>query len=172
MAHAKSLRVIGQSVESARIVTFELEKYGAQYMLWSEAVTEASERFLRHLLGDSNGASDHASCRSSKRVFVFSPADILRLDAQAQKQRRNQSFAAAPSDKLISHGLRVLGDQLDRLQANAFRIDWMRGSVLVDYQRLDGARNFRTFTFAEIRELDLQPKLRRSSLYLFPGVNS
>ncbi len=171
MSHGKSLRVIGQSLESVSIETFELEKYGSSYMLWSDAVNEASESFLRSLL---NGAADVAAegrHHSPKRVFAFSPADISRLDAQGQRQRRNHSSSGTPRQKFISHGLRVLGEHLDRMQASAFRIEWSAALVVVDHQRADGIRNSRKFTFEEIRRLDLQPKLRRSSLYLFPPVD-
>ena len=171
MSHGKSLRVIGQSLECVCIATFELEKYGPPYMLWSDSLNEASESFLRSLL---NGADDLAvdgRNRSPKRVFAFSLADISRLDAQAQRQRRHHSSSATPLQKFISHGLRVLGEHLDRMQASAFRVEWSSDFVVVDHQRADGTRNSRKFTFEEIRRLDLQPKLRRSSLYLFPPVD-
>jgi hypothetical protein len=171
MSHAKSLRVVGQCLEYAQIAIFELEKYGPQYMLWSDTVNEAGEKALRSLLNDRLDFSNETRQVSPKRVFVFSPADISRLDAQAQRQRKNRSAQAMPHYKIVSHGLRILGDHLDRIQANAFRIEWLSGSVIMDHQRLDGARNFKRFTFEEIHRLDLQPRLRRSSLYLFPPVH-
>jgi hypothetical protein len=170
MSHAKSLRVIGQSLEAARIATFELEKYGPQYMVWSDSVTKTDERILRNALGHNNVGSQDARHSTANRVFCFSPADISRLDAQAQKLRRNQSFSAPPASKLLSHGLRSLGDHFDRLQVNAFRIEWTVGSVTVDYQRVDGRRNCRTFSAEEMQHLCAHPRLRRSSLYLFPPL--
>ena len=171
MSHAKSLRVIGQCLEYAQIATFELEKYGPQYMLWSDTVNEAGETAVRHLLNDRLDFANETRHHSPKRVFVFSQADIARLDAQAQRQRKNRSTQAMPLNKIVSHGLRILGEHLDRIQASAFRIEWLSGSVIMDHQRLDGTRNFKRFTFEEIHRLDLQPRLRRSSLYLFPPVH-
>ena len=171
MSHAKSLRVIGQCLEYAQVATFELEKYGPQYMLWSDTVTDTSERALRNLLNDRIDHSGDNRHHSPKRVFVFSPADISRLDAQAQRQRKNRSLQPMPPYKIVSHGLRILGEHLDRIQATAFRIEWLSGCVIMDHQRLDGVRNFKRYTFEEIHRLDLQPRLRRSSLYLFPPVH-
>jgi hypothetical protein len=91
MSHAKSLRVIGQALEAAQIATFELEKYSPQYMIWTVSVSEAGQRILRNALRHDKVTPQEVRARAN-HVFCFSPADILRLDAQAQKQRRNQSF--------------------------------------------------------------------------------
>jgi hypothetical protein len=165
MSHAKSLRVIGLSLEAARIATFELEKYGPQYMVWSDSVTKADEWILRNALRENNVVSQDARHSTANRVFCFSPADISRLDSQAQKQRRNQSFSAAPVSKLLSDCLRTLGDHFDRLQVHAFRIEWTVRSVTVDYQRVDGQRNCRTFTAEELQHLCAHPRLLRSRPY-------
>jgi hypothetical protein len=166
MSHAKSLRVIGQSLEAARISTFELEKYGPQYMLWTDSVTEAGEAILRNALRNKDASQD----ARHPRVFCFGPADISRLDAQAQKQRRNQSPSATPTEKLLSHGLRTLGDHFDRMQVNGFRVEWTLGSVRIHYQRVNGPINYKTFTVEELRELCAHSSLRRSGLYLFPDA--
>lgn len=170
MSHAKSLRVIGQAVEAARIATFEVEKYGPQYMVWSDSVTEAGEWILRNALGDNVMAQDTRH-RTANRVFCFDPADISRLDAQAQKKRRNNSFSDTPASRSCSHALRSLGDHLDRMQVNAFRIEWTVGAVILDYQRVGGQRHCRTFTPEEVHELCFHPRLRRSGHNLFPKLD-
>jgi hypothetical protein len=169
MSHARSLRVIGQSLETARVLTFELEKYGPQYMIWTDSITAAGEALLRNALMRNNAASQEARHAQPNRVFCFSSADILRLDAQAQKQRRNQSLSGTPPHKLLSHGLRTLGDHFDRMQVNAFRIEWTLGSVSIHYQRVNGPAHTKKFTIEEVRQLCAQPSLRRSGLYLFPA---
>jgi hypothetical protein len=172
MSHARSLRVIGQSLEAARILTFELEKYGPQYMIWTDSVTEAGEAILRNVLGHNKAAPQDTRRHQANRLFCFSPGDISRLDAQAQKQRRTQSRSATPTVKLLSHGLRTLGDHFDRMQVNAFRIEWTLGSVSIHYQRVNGPLNYKTFTVEEVRELCAHPSLRRSGLYLFPPADA
>jgi hypothetical protein len=166
MSHAKSLRVIGQALEAARVLNFELEKYGPQYMVWTDSVTEAGEAILRSALRQNKAGSQDVR---HPRVFCFGPADISRLDAQAQKQRRNQSLSATPTEKLLSHSLRVLGDHFDRMQVNGFRIEWTMESVIIHYQRVNGLSNSKTFTVEELRELCARSSLRRSGLYLFPA---
>jgi hypothetical protein len=172
MSHARSLRVIGQSLEAARIATFELEKYGPQYMLWTDLVTEAGEAILRNALRQNNAVSQDARYPKAYRVFCFSPADISRLDAQAQKQRKNQSLSATPTAKLLSHGLRTLGDHFDRMQVNAFRVEWTPGSVTIHYQRVNGPCNCKTFSVEEVQRLCAHPSLRKSGLYLFSPADS
>jgi hypothetical protein len=142
MSYAKSLRVIGQTLEAARVATFEVEKSGPCYFV---------------TIGD--------------RLFCFSPADISRLNAQAQKRRQNQSSSIARLSKRLSHQLRTLGDHLDRIKVSAFHIVWTAGSVILDYQPLDGQRNCRTFTADELRQLCLHRRLPRSSSSPFPQLD-
>jgi hypothetical protein len=168
MPVAKSLRVIGQSLESAGIAVFEVEKHGPQYLIWTDLVTEAGEKILRNLLRRNKAISKNTlSTRKSSRVFCFSPADILRLEAHAQIKRRRQFVSGS---KMLSHGLRALGDHLDRMKVSAFRIDWTAGSVDLYYQRLNGQHDSRTFTAEEVQNLCLHPRLRRSTPQLFPKL--
>ena len=142
MSHGKSLRVIGQSLEAAKVATFELEKRGPRYLVWI-----------------------------ANRVFCFTPADISRLDAQAQKRRKNQSSSATRLSKMLSHQLRFLGDHLDRIEVSAFQIVWTLGSVFLEYQPVDGQRTCRTFTAEELQQLCLHGKWPRSSRYLFQRLD-
>jgi hypothetical protein len=159
MSHAKSLRVIGQALEAARIPTFELEKYGPQYMVWIVSVSAAGEAVMRNALRHNHDMKEARS--TANRVFCFSPADISRLDAYAQKQRRRQSSSGTPVSKLLSHGLRTLGDHFDRMQVSAFRIEWKVGVVSIDYQRSNGERNCQTLTTAELQYLCEHSRTRR-----------
>ena len=86
MAHATSLRIIGQSLETAKLQAFELETDGPTYVVRSNSLTVASEWILRQALGP-------VSARESifDSSVRFTAADISRLDDQAQKQRRVNS---------------------------------------------------------------------------------
>ncbi len=46
MGHAKSLRVIGQSLEVAKLPVFELQTDGPNYILSSDALTKIGERVV------------------------------------------------------------------------------------------------------------------------------
>jgi len=132
MSHAQALRVIGQTLEEAGVPTFKLDKHAEIYRLWT-----------------------------GKLVFRFGPADISRLDAQAQKRRGKRLTAMRPSTSL-SQQLRTLGGHLDRIEISSFRLVWTAGSALLDYERVMGERNCRAFTAEELRQLGLHRSLLRS----------
>ncbi|HEY7218456.1 MAG TPA: hypothetical protein VH985_08680 [Candidatus Binatia bacterium] len=167
MSHAKSLRVIGQSLEAARIATFELEKHDEHYLVWIVSLAKADELILRDPLSRKDVVPQSNRKTTANPLFCFSRAEISRLDAQAQKRRRNQSSSATRLSKMLSHQLRTLGDHLDRIEVSAFQIVWTPGSVLLDYQPIDGRRNCRIFTAEELRQLCLHGKWLRSSDHLF-----
>jgi hypothetical protein len=170
MLHAKSLRVIGQLLEAAKVETFELEKHGQRYFVSSASLTKEGELILRNALQDNDFASRN-NRQAIPSVFCFNPADILRLDARAQKRRRNQSSSATQPSIMLSHQLRTLGDHLDRLDLSAFHIIWTAGSVILGYQPVDGDWNYRSFRAEELRQRGLHRRLLRSSHYLFPRLD-
>lgn len=133
MSHAKSLRVIGQTLQAAKVMSFKLEKHADSYRLWI-----------------------------AKREFRFAPADISRLDAAAQKRRKSQRAVTRWSTSL-SQQLRALGDHLDRVEVRSFRIVWAAESAILEYERINGQRNRRLFTAEELGQLSLHRSLSRSS---------
>jgi hypothetical protein len=159
MSHGKSLRVIGQTLEAARIPIFEVEKRGPHYIVCIASTIKVVEGLLRDNKNAANG------------VFCFTSADITRLDAQAQKRRRNQSSSATRLSKILSHQLRALGDHLDRIEVSDFHIVWTTDSVILDCQTVDGQWKRRIFTPEELRQLVLHRSLLRSSHYLFPQLD-
>jgi hypothetical protein len=171
MLHAKSLRVIGQLLEAANVETFEVEKHGQRYLVWSASLTKEGELILQNALQDNNCASQNTR-QAIPNVFCFNPADISRLDARAQKRRRHQSSSATRPSTMLSHQLRSLGDHLDRLELSAFHIMWTAGSVILGYQPVDGDWTYRSFTAEELRQRGLHRKLLRSSHYVFPRLDT
>ena len=152
-SHGKSLRVIGQSLEAARIPAFEVKKDTPGYIVCIAPAINVGERLLRDNNDTANG------------VFCFTLADIARLDAHAQKRRRNQSSSAMRLSKMLSHQLRALGDHLDRIEVSTFHIVWTDDAVILDYQKADGQRMRRIFTPEELRQWVLHRSLSRSSHY-------
>jgi len=162
MVHAKSLRVVGQSLEAAKVFAFELNTDGKNYVLTSESLTKTGEWILRHALNP-NEVSEHRDRQPSagSRPVCFSPADISRLDTQAGRQRRKQAFTPNLAAQKLSHLLRALGDHLDRTKARAFRISWASDSVTVDFFSPDGERGYRTFTTEKLRQLGLHSRFSK-----------
>jgi hypothetical protein len=154
MAHAKSLRVIGQSLETAKVQAFELETDGPNYVLRSDSLTAASEWILRHALRPNDFSKQSARQPTVSRSVRFALADISRLDDQAQKQRRvNSSPHNKQTYQRLSQLLRAMGDQLDRTEVNSFHISWTSNSASVDFQSMDGESNSRTFTVEKLEQL-------------------
>jgi hypothetical protein len=166
MVHSKSLRVIGQSLEAARVTTFELEKYGNYYVVWIDCLTEADERILNNALYN-HDFSAHVTRQSiANRSFCFGAADITRLDAQSQKKRRNHSSSHRQGSKLLSQLLRALGDHLDRTEVHTFHISWMPDSISIDYQTPGRQRDSRIFTPEKLQGLSLHTRFRRSRAHI------
>jgi hypothetical protein len=163
MVHAKSLRVIGQSLEVAKLPAFELEMDGPNYVVTSDSLTKTGEWILRHALS-ANDISEQSTRQSTvSRSIPFSPADIARLDYQAEK-RRNDSAPHTQAYSRLSQLLRTLGDHLDRTQVGAFHISWTSDSVSVDFQSLDGQSDSRTFTTEKLQQLGSHSRFRRSTI--------
>jgi hypothetical protein len=160
MAHAKSLRVIGQSLEAAKLPAFELNTDGANYVVMSDSLTKTGEWILRRALSPNDTSDQSAGQSAVNRSACFSPADISRLDEQARKQRRNDSSQAY---RRLSQLLRTLGDHLDRTEVSAFHISWTYDSVSVDFQSLNGQSDSRTFTAEKLEQLGSHSRFRRSS---------
>ena len=161
MVHPKPLRVIGQSLEVAKVPAFELETDGPNYVVKSDSLTKTGEWILRHALSPNDFSEQTARQSTVSRSVRFSPADISRLDDQAQKQRRNNSSPPEAYGRL-SQLLRALGDHLDRTNVSAFQISWTSDSVSVDFQLLDGQSNSRRFTAETLQQLGSSSRFRRS----------
>ena len=163
MNYAKSLRVIGQSLEVARVTTFELEKDGQDYLVRSDSLSETSEWILRNAVGESNFTEQSSRRSTINRPLRFTPYNISRLDSHEQKQRQRHSSSQTQGSKKLSQLLRSLGDHLDRTTVGAFRILWNADAVSVDYQEPDGRSDCRTFTPDKLQQLGLHTRFRRST---------
>ena len=163
MTYAKSLRVIGQSLEVATVTTFELEKDGQDYLVRSDSLTQASDWILRNAIGQSDFTEQSSRRSTVYRPLRFTPLDISRLDSHRQKQRRTHSSSQTQGSSKLSQLLRSLGDHLDRTEVSAFHISWTPDSISVDYQELDGQGDSRTFTPEKLHQLGLHIRFRRSS---------
>jgi hypothetical protein len=164
MVHSKSLRVIGQSLEAARLTTFELEKYGNYYVVWIDYLTEADERILNNALYNHDFSAQVKSI--ANRSFCFAAADITRLDAQSQRKRRNHSSSHRQGSKLLSQLLRALGDHLDRIEVHTFHISWTSDLISIDHQTPDKQRDSRIFTPEKLQSLSLHTRFRRSRAHI------
>ena len=131
MPYAKSLRVIGQSLEVARVTTFELKKDGQDYLIRSDSLTQTGDWILRNAIGEGNFTEQSGRRSIVYRPLRFTPLDISRLDSHRQKQRRTHSSSQTQGSSKLSQLLRSLGDHLDRTEVSSFHILWTPDSVSV-----------------------------------------
>ena len=162
MSHAKSLRLIGQSLEVAKLQLFELKTDGTNYVVRSDALSAATEWILRQSLSPTD-VTWQSTRRSTSRSVRFTPADILRLDDQAKKQRRPNSSPDRQTHRRLSQLLRVLGDHLDRMEVYSFQISWTETSSSVEFQSTEGLGDSRSFTAEKLAQLGSHSRFRRSS---------
>ena len=137
--HARSLRVIGQKLEVAKISQFQLEHDGEDYTITSDLMSRTAEWILRYATTQDTVATDRrltANTALQLPPITFNQADLIRLDGWEAKRRRE--FLEIQPPTRLSHFLRVLGAHLDKNAARNFTIFWTRDSVVVDYKRSGG----------------------------------
>ena len=101
MTHAKSLRVIGQSMENAKLQNFELNTDGSNYLAQSDSLDAASEWILRQALTPVSAREPIVD--SSVR---FTPADIF---SYLERARQNDDCSLADGVRLMAGEDKVRG---------------------------------------------------------------
>ena len=155
MPYARSLRIIGQLFENAKLQRFELETDGSNYFVQIDSLDAASEWILRQAVSP---VARESLLDGSMR---FTPNDISRLDDQSKKQRKIDS-SHTQTYRRLSQLLRTLGDHLDRMEVSTFHISWA-SLVSVDFQLPDGRIDSRTFTVEKLEQLGSHSRFRRAS---------
>jgi hypothetical protein len=150
--------VIGQSLEAAKLASFELDKHGPDYVLRGQALTRQDEWILRHALNQ-----DEFQVTENGRVLSFSARDLARLDEEAQKRRRDHSAAPGQESSRLSQLLRTVGDHLDRMNVTSFHIVSTADAITVNYQQAGGQQDSRTFTREKLQQLGFHTRFRRAS---------
>jgi hypothetical protein len=161
MSHAKSLRVIGQSLENAKLPAFELDTDGIDYVVRSDSLTRTAEWILRQAIGEMELTEQ--SSLTVNRPLRFTQVVISRLDSDARKQRRNHASPQTQGSNKLSQLLRSLGDHIERTEIGAFHVSWTPHSVSINYKKPDGKTDSRTFTPEKLQQLGLHIRFRRSS---------
>lgn len=163
MGHSKALRVIGQSLEAARLSEFEVSCDGSDYVLSSENLTPAEEWILQHAITPTEAGRGAFSLQRQVGSACFSSAAISRLDDQAKRQRRSDTLPTNKSYSRLSQLLRVLGDYLDQRNVSGFRILWKQNSANVDFNSPEnGQSDSRTFSAEKLQQLSSHLRFRRS----------
>ena len=167
MPHAKSLRAIGQSLESIGVVAFIMEKNGRNYIVRSDSLPDISE--LTHKQSLSEKVWDSAvSPRKGAHLIrddgslQYDPAYVSWLDAQGRKKRRKRFSAQATGTMKFSQLLRTIGRHIDRLEPHAFTVSWTPDSVSIDYDLGRDQKLTEVLPLDKLRELTVRMRVRRA----------
>lgn len=157
LSYAQALRVIGQNLIPLGVDSFELAKWGDDYIVWEcgGLARDPSEkqtffaRITRKILGHDD------SDREPVNRMYFSSVEIFTSDIAQQSKRR---ISGSPSDlRDLSFVLRVLGDFLDRKAAREFTISWSTDSIKVRYDQKE-----ENFTLQNLYDFGINMYLKRS----------
>ncbi len=167
MPHAKSLRAIGQSLESLGVVGFVVEKDGRNYVVRGDSLPNIKELDAKKDLSEKVWDTPVSGRRRTHLIeddgsWHYDPAYVSWLDAQGRRKRRRRFSAQATGNMKVSQLLRTLGKHLDRLEPHSFSISWTKDGILVDYQLGDGQRIREIMLIDKLRELTVRSRVRRA----------
>jgi hypothetical protein len=167
MPYAKSLRAIGQSLETLGLSSFVLEKRGMAFILHSDALPDLTELGKKESLDEKVWESSRTSRRIARLIradggLEFDASYIAWIDAQGRRKRRRRVSAQATGTKRLSQLMRTLGRHLDRVEPHEFKISWSPSAVELEYQTSHGNREEETLTVEKLRELTLRMRFRRA----------
>ena len=140
MMQSRTLKTIGRVLEAAGIADFKIKASGDVYRV-------CVARF--------EIALDQAAI-TRLRELVENTKDTNR------QRETNQTRVS------LSQQLRGLGNYLDRVEVEEFRILWNRNIALLDYESPSGEPRHRVFASEELRQLALQRPPPQSVSYLPP----
>ena len=166
MPHAKSLRAIGQSLESLDVVVFVMEKNGRNYIVRSDSLPDIAQLNSKKSLTEKVWEPPAQARRRDRLIgkdgaLHYDQPYISWLDAQGRRKRRRRLSAQATGTVKVSQLLRTVGKHLDRVEPHAFTIAWTKDAVFVDYEMGDGQKIREILSADKLRELTMRSRLRR-----------
>ena len=167
MPHGKSLRAIGQSLESLGVIAFVLEKNGRSYIVRSDSLPDVSRVELKQSLSEKvweagGGTRRRRTALAKDGALRYDGPYIAWLDAQGRRKRRRRFSVQATGTVKVSQLLRTLGKHLERLEPHAFSIHWTNDSAVVDYELPNGETVREVLSSDKLRELTVRSRVRRS----------
>ena len=167
MAHAKSLRAVGQSLESFGVKVFDLEKDGRDYVVRSDELPDAAQLTRKTSLSEkiwepATSTRKGAGLAQPDGSFRYVPSYVSWLDSQGRRKRRRRLTAQTSSAHRLPQLLRTLGRHVDRVEPHSLQISWTENQVTVRYE--PGTKELITenLSIEKLRELTLRMRFRRS----------
>ena len=93
MSHAKSLRVIGQKLDLAKIALFDLEHDGENYIVTGDSMARTAEWILRYATSEDFVPFRRGATKTplEGKPIVFTKSDLARLNQCELRRRRDFS---------------------------------------------------------------------------------
>jgi len=158
LTNAQSLRVIGQQLAGLGFNSFEVEKTGDDYVVQlhrGEAIGKSRTNAFPNSVSQEIRRSAESTTRNPNPIHLR-PAQILQADNENRSQRHQPT--AMPDPYKLSTLLRVLGDYLDRKEADQFAIEFDSASLTVKYGQKSESLRIDT-----LYDLGVHMYLRRSN---------
>lgn len=151
----QELRAIGQALEAEGISVFEMKSEPGKYVVSGAPEKPSSIIGLLRQLKKKEGP----------RTISFAPQDVLRLQWQGQRQRKNPN--TLPDFYNLSNMLRTIGAYLDARNAELLGIEKRPLSLTLLYKNGDGHPHVEDRTIASFYEvfIDRYGQRARSSNY-------
>jgi hypothetical protein len=168
LPHAKSLRAIGQSLESLGVVAFVMEKNGRNYIVRSELLPALAELDSKKDVTEKLWEIAGGGSRKASRLLLddgslrYDPPYVSWLDARGRKRRRRRFSAQVTGTMKVSQLLRAVGSHLDRIDPRAFSIHWTKDAVVLDCEMADGQTLHEVLPVEKLREHTLRSRFRRA----------
>jgi len=163
LTYAQSLRVIGVSLEVLGISSFNLEKYGEDYVVHTTGSEPTRGKSFGKRIAGILLRWSHNSDKKPSDLLTYTLSDILRLDSEQRLQYSKTNVM--PDAHKLAQILRVIGDHLDRKEACAFTIFMSSDAVSVWYKTSVGHQARESFTVENLYDLAVHMYLRRSKRY-------
>lgn len=165
--YAKTLRAIGQSLESLGIVAFVINKAGQSYLVHCDSLPDLLDKSKvksgSEILCESPGPGRRkTSLKNKEDALQYDASDVSRLDAQGRRKRRRRYSAQVTGRKRLSQLMRVVGKRLDRVEPDSFAVAWTPAGVSIEYQLSDGQRMREELNEAKLAELMMAARFRRA----------
>ena len=166
MPHSKSLRAVGDSLQSLGVSKFILEKAGQGYIVRTEQPLDPAQLLKPNLSGTAwerlHPSSRHAKLFRQDGALHYDASYVSWLDAQGKRKRRERFTAQASGTKTLAQLMRTLGRHLDRVEPHDFHFSWGDEAVDLDYRLPDGRPVQEVLTVVKLRELTLRSRFRRA----------
>ena len=162
LSYAQSLRAIGESLESLDTIAIDLEKQDENYVLHVTAKRKKSDplaappssregNLLRNiterLWRSHNSDEEPSDLVPFEQALCYTPSDISRLTAEQQAQHGEASVM--PNAYRLSQLLRVVGDHLDRKNADVFYVSVSGQTLCIRYKSTVGEEVRESFNTEE-----------------------